>query len=95
MSDRYITVTMDLIGLGVTPPGGFTNRQIQILEPGRPRQGWKTRACGKQLPYDRALEFLTTARRPKHRPRPGSPEHTEILVILDSIAEPKRQDAAA
>jgi hypothetical protein len=88
---RFITVTPGLLEAAATRGCGFTDRQIAILDGrGKPKQGWRQRAIGKRLSYERGHELLFAARRPKQRPKPGSQEESRALALLDSCADPPR-----
>lgn len=92
---RFVVVTRQLIDAAGTSGCGFTNKQIAILDgPGRPQQGWRQRAIGKRLSYERGYDLLFQARRPKHRPKPGSQEEARALAIIDACAETPRREAA-
>jgi hypothetical protein len=90
----FITVTRALVDAGASgtdwksDPVGWTNRQIAILDPEskrKPVKGWRYRSDGRQIPWSAAIAFLTSAKRKKLRPKPGSRAEAEAIATLKRL----------
>jgi hypothetical protein len=88
---NMIRVTEALIEAGSTSGCGFTFRQIRALGE-YPRKGWRRRAVGRVIAHDKALEFLTTARRRAHR-LPIADAQRQLAELAPTVTRKLHQTA--
>jgi hypothetical protein len=59
-----VSLTRDLLMLGMTSRGGYTRAQLEAIgEPWPPQKGWKSRCVGRKLERSKIEAFIGGARR--------------------------------
>jgi hypothetical protein len=96
----FVTVTRALVDAGASgvdwkgDPVGWSHRQVAILDPvskRKPIKGWRYRSEGREIPWSAAVAFMTSAKRKKLRPKPGSRAEAAAIDALNRLAAGSRE----